>query len=84
VQPRQLVVRCIAIGAITGAAVGSVGGLVVGLMANPGTAWFAIFELGIPATIVGTLLGLVVGAGLALLQRIGRSLHASKLRGRVQ
>jgi hypothetical protein len=73
VEPRQLLVRCIAIGAIVGSIVGSVAGLVIGLMANPGTAWFAIFELGIPATIVGTLLGLIVGAALAAVSRVARA-----------
>ena len=37
-------------------------GLVVGLLVHPATAWFAVFELGIPASILGGLLGLASGA----------------------
>jgi hypothetical protein len=41
--------------------VGSIAGLVVGLIAHPATAWFAVFELGIPASILGGLIGLAAG-----------------------
>jgi hypothetical protein len=46
--------------------IGGVVGLVVGLFTYPATAWFAIFELGIPAATAGGLIGLVSGviAGL--------------------
>ena len=37
-------------------------GLVVGLDVNPRTAWFAVFELGIPSFILGALVGLAGGA----------------------
>jgi len=50
------------IGAATAGAIGGAAGLVVGLLAYPPTAWFAIFELGTPAAIVGGLLGLASGA----------------------
>lgn len=43
-------------------AIGAVVGLVVGLDANPRTAWFAVFEAGIPGAIVGAVVGLWVGA----------------------
>ena len=36
-------------------------GLIVGLHVYPPTAWFAVFELGVPAAIVGALLGLASG-----------------------
>jgi thiol:disulfide interchange protein len=39
-----------------------VAGLVAGLLVHPATAWFAVFELGIPASILGGLLGLASGA----------------------
>jgi len=37
-------------------------GLVVGLRVYPPTAWFAVFELGLPASILGGLFGLASGA----------------------
>jgi hypothetical protein len=40
---------------------GALVGLVVGLGANPRTAWVAVFEVGIPSAIVGGLVGLVGG-----------------------
>jgi hypothetical protein len=58
------------IGAAGGGIFGGVGGLVVGLQANPRTAWFAIFELGIPSAILGGVIGLVCGLMLCLI-RVG-------------
>ena len=54
--------RWMAIGAVVAGMVGGVVGLVIGLDVNPGTAWFAFFELGVPASIVGGLLGVASGA----------------------
>jgi len=56
-----LLLRWAAVGAIAFGVVGCVVGLVVGLIVHWQTAWFAIFELGIPASILGGLLGLVGG-----------------------
>jgi hypothetical protein len=39
--------------------IGAIVGLVVGLIAYAPTAWFAVFELGVPAAIAGGILGLV-------------------------
>jgi gas vesicle protein len=55
---------------IVGGVLGAVAGLVLGLRAHPATAWFAVFELGIPAAIVGTLLGAVAGAVASVLHRL--------------
>jgi len=41
--------------------VGAVVGLIVGLRVRPATAWFAVFELGIPAAIVGAVVGCAAG-----------------------
>ena len=57
-----LILRWAAIGAVSAAVLGGVVGLVVGLLVHPATAWFAVFELGIPASILGGLLGLACGA----------------------
>jgi len=46
-----------AVTALVGAAVG----LVLGLRAYPPTAWFAVVEVGLPAALVGAVVGL--GAG---------------------
>ena len=45
-------------------------GLVVGLHVNPATAWFAVFEVGVPAGIVGAVLGAVVGLLAVSVNRI--------------
>jgi hypothetical protein len=60
-RPWALPVRWAGIGAASAGMVGGVAGLVVGLKAHPPTAWFAIFELGIPGGAVGGLVGLVAG-----------------------
>ena len=53
--------RFVFVGMLSAGAVGAVVGLIVGLRVYPPTAWFAVFELGIPAAIVGALLGLAAG-----------------------
>jgi hypothetical protein len=58
----RLMWRWAARGAAAAGLVGGVVGLVVGLRVHPPTAWFAIFELGLPAAIVGGLVGLASGA----------------------
>src|SRR5438105_387281 len=63
VQPRasQLPTRWAGRGVVSAFIVGGAVGLVVGLDANPSTAWFAVFEVGIPSAILGGLVGLVSG-----------------------
>ena len=51
-----------AAGAAAGGLLGAVVGLIVGLHAHPATAWFAVFEVGIPAAVVGGIIGLAAGA----------------------
>jgi ABC-type uncharacterized transport system permease subunit len=53
--------------------IGAIVGLIIGLDANPATAWFAVFELGIPAGIAGGLVGCVAALILAAARRIKRS-----------
>jgi hypothetical protein len=49
--------------------VGGIVGLIIGLRVHPATAWFAIFELGMPATIVGGFVGAVSGAVASAVRR---------------
>ena len=49
------------IGAMVLGAIGMVAGLVSGIYAYPPTAWFAVFEVGIPASIAGAIVGVIVG-----------------------
>jgi hypothetical protein len=60
-------------GAVCAGIPGSVAGLVLGIRAYPPTAWFAVFELGIPAAITGGILGLVSGLVVLAVRRLGDS-----------
>ncbi len=58
---------------VGGAACGVIGltaGLVMGLLAYPPTAWAASIEIGLPATILGVIVGMGVGALLASWRRL--------------
>jgi hypothetical protein len=52
-MPRS--VRWAIVGAVSWGVIGAIVGLVVGLFAYAPTAWFAVFELGIPAAIAAVL-----------------------------
>jgi hypothetical protein len=49
---------------------GAIGGLIVGLLVYPPTAWFAVFELGLPASILGGLIGAGSGAVVCAVRRV--------------
>jgi hypothetical protein len=74
-----LILRWAAIGAFSAAVVGGVVGLVVGLVVHPATAWFAVFEIGIPASILGGLLGLATGAIAYAVQSTARRARTPNL-----
>lgn len=63
--------RCAVIGALLAGVPGALAGLVVGLAVHPATAWFAVFELGVPAAALGTLLGLIVALGARVARSLG-------------
>ncbi|HEY3438590.1 MAG TPA: hypothetical protein VGK35_12960 [Actinotalea sp.] len=50
------------LGGVVAGVLGGVAGLIIGLRVYPPTAWFAIIEVGLPAAVVGALLGLLLGA----------------------
>jgi len=56
-----LLSRYAAVGAVAAGLVAGVIGLVVGLLVYPPTAWFAVFELGVPASVLGALVGFTSG-----------------------
>lgn len=56
-----------------GLAVGGIAGLILGLGANPATAWFAVIEVGVPAGIAGALVGGLAAVIVAVSRRIKHS-----------
>ena len=55
--------------ALVSGVLGGICGLVLGLIAYPPTAWFAVLEVGVPAAVVGGIAGLVTGGLLWLARR---------------
>lgn len=54
--------RFTVIGTLLAGAIGCLAGLVIGLFVYAPTAWAATFEVGVPAAMLGAVLGLAVGA----------------------
>ncbi len=69
------------IGACSGGMIGAIVGLVVGLLAYPPTAWFAVFELGVPAAIAGGVVGVIAALIVEAARRL-KSLIATVIAGR--
>ncbi len=61
-EGQPLLVRTAVVGLVAFGLVGGVVGLILGLIAHPPTAWFAVIEVGLPAAVLGGLGGLAVGA----------------------
>jgi len=72
-RPWSVLKRCATLGAATGGVIGAIAGLIIGLNVNPATAWFAVFEVGIPAGIAGGLVGCIAALILLAARRIKRS-----------
>lgn len=64
--------RWATVGALALGLLGAVAGLAIGLHVDVNTAWFGIFELGIPATIVGGAIGFMAGGLVAAGHRVLR------------
>jgi len=78
----SLLERCAIVGAGGGGAAGAITGLVVGLLVHAQTAWFAVFEAGIPGSLLGGLVGTTVAVVIAAGRRIARSGMPSASRAR--
>lgn len=52
--------------------IGAVVGLIIGLQTYIPTAWFAMIEIGVPAAMLGAILGALGGAVVSLSRRITR------------
>jgi len=63
-----LVARHAVVGALALGATGAVVGLVLGLRVNPATAWAAVVEVGLPAAVVGAVLGALVATVVHLVE----------------
>jgi hypothetical protein len=64
-----LPLRFALLGGAAAGALGGVVGLAIGLHVYAPTAWFAILEIGVPAAVLGFVLGLVAGSITSLVRR---------------
>jgi hypothetical protein len=65
-----VVQRYALVGSTAALVLGGLVGLVLGLLAYPPTAWFAVLEVGVPAGIAGAALGASVGLVTGVVQRL--------------
>jgi hypothetical protein len=68
-----LPIRWSIVGSGSAGVTGAIVGLAAGLYVYPPTAWFAVFELGVPAAITGAVIGLIVGLIAMAGRRIKRA-----------
>ena len=69
---QPLPARCALVGMILAGAAGALIGLGIGLHVYAATAWFAMFEVGVPATVAGGAVGFLVGCLMAVSNRFRR------------
>lgn len=67
-----IVLRFAIIGSLAVGILGALVGLILGLRAYPATAWFAVFEVGVPAGVAGAVVGAVVGLVGVVIRKIIR------------
>lgn len=77
-----LLPRSVMIGAISTGIAGGVAGLIIGLFTYAPTAAFAVVELGLPATLLGAVAGLIVGSIILVVRRFDRRHPSSTHRPR--
>jgi hypothetical protein len=70
VAEMPIVARFAVVGSVTASLAGGVIGLVLGLLAHPPTAWFAILEVGVPAGGLGAAIGALVGVVAHVARRL--------------
>ena len=70
-QLSPLPLRWAIVGAFGLGTIGAIAGLIIGLFVHPPTAPFALLEIGVPATLVGGLVGLASGAIASAARDIG-------------
>ncbi|MFL6158955.1 MAG: hypothetical protein ACJ72D_22940 [Marmoricola sp.] len=68
---RSLALAGLVIGSGVLGVLGVLVGLAIGLAVYPPTVWAAMVEVGLPAAVLGALVGVVVGAVWGLLRRTG-------------
>ena len=61
------------LGAMCAGVLGCLAGLIIGLVIYAPTAWAATFELGVPAAILGAIIGSAVGAVVLVSGRASRT-----------
>lgn len=67
-----LMPRFAVLGAVICGVVGGIVGLVIGLNVYAPTAWFAVFEIGLPAVILGAALGFLLGGCVLVFRWVAR------------
>lgn len=67
---KNLVQRFVVVSLIADAIVGGLVGLGIGLHVYAPTAWFAVFEIGMPVAVAGGCVGLVAAGGLMFARRV--------------
>ncbi len=65
-----LIPRSAIVGSVAAGILGGLVGLVLGLRAHPATAWFAVFEVAVPAAIAGAVVGALGGLFAVIVRRI--------------
>jgi hypothetical protein len=68
-----VVARCAVSGSLIGTVAGGLIGVVLGIRANPATAWFAVFEAGLPGGVVGGTVGSLIGLAVWVYRKALRS-----------
>jgi len=70
VTAMPIVPRFAVVGATAAFLLGALIGLVIGLIAYPPTAWFALLEVGVPVGILGAVVGALTGLVASTMKRI--------------
>lgn len=70
--PVPVLPRSVRLGALSIGIAGAIAGLLIGLDSYPPTAAFAVFEVGIPATMAGAAIGFFIGSIAFIVRRTSR------------